>query len=122
MDDDHDLLRRFAGDPVIASADHHRRCRGVLFGYFGAHDGQWLDQSPGRRARALAAAIYLFSYYLGGSVIGSASGLAWDVGGWSAVVAVLGLCAAVALAIAVRLRSVTLPATNPALAADPATC
>ena len=93
------------------------------FGYFGAHTtaSGWTSRRAGER-RALAAAIYLFSYYLGGSVIGSASGLAWDVGGWSAVVAVLGLCAAVALAIAVRLRSVTLPATNPALAADPATC
>ena len=92
------------------------------FGYFGAHTtaSGWTSRRAGER-RAPAAAIYLF-YYLGGSVIGSASGLAWDVGGWSAVVAVLGLCAAVALAIAVRLRSVTLPATNPALAADPATC
>lgn len=80
------------------------------FGYFGAHTtaSGWTSRRAGER-RALAAAIYLFGYYLGGSMIGSASGVAWAMGGWPTVVAVLGISVLCALIIAVRLRSVSPP-------------
>ncbi|SNS79680.1 MFS transporter, YNFM family, putative membrane transport protein [Noviherbaspirillum humi] len=81
------------------------------FGFFGAHSiaSSWV----GRRAttaRALASALYLSFYYLGSSLLGSASGLAWTHGGWGGVTLLLGLCLAACLLIAVRLRK--LPALS----------
>ncbi|NRR33292.1 MFS transporter [Oxalobacteraceae bacterium] len=75
------------------------------FGFFATHAvaSSWV----GRRAvgqRALASALYLFFYYVGSSVLGSASGVLWGRGGWPGVVAILGLALAVALGIALRLR------------------
>lgn len=75
------------------------------FGFFATHSlaSGWV----GRRAqdgRALAAALYLCSYYLGGSIIGSLAGVVWDAGRWHAVAAILGLCSLAAFAIALRLR------------------
>jgi YNFM family putative membrane transporter len=77
------------------------------FGYFGAHTiaSSWV----GRRAqdrRALAAALYLCSYYLGGSLIGSVSGLAWSIDRWTGVASVLALCVVAAFAVALHLRRV----------------
>ncbi len=59
----------------------------VTVGFFGAHSiaSAWV----GRRAlaaRGQAAALYLFFYYLGSSVLGSAGGIAWTRDGWPAVV------------------------------------
>lgn len=78
------------------------------FGFFGAHAtaSGW----AGRRAHerpALASALYLCSYYLGGSVLGSLCGLAWDHARWPGVVATLALfVVAPVLAIAMRLRAI----------------
>ncbi|MBA5689495.1 MFS transporter [Rugamonas apoptosis] len=89
------------------------------FGFFATHSvaSSWV----GRRAtapRALASALYLFFYYMGSSVIGSATGVVWARGGWPGVVAVLGAALGVALLIALRLRQVTpLAPTATALAA-----
>jgi YNFM family putative membrane transporter len=76
------------------------------FGFFATHSvaSSWV----GRRARApqaLAAALYLFFYYLGSSLIGSLTGLVWSARGWPGVVAVLSALMAVAVMIALRLRS-----------------
>ncbi|HJU99421.1 MAG TPA: MFS transporter [Burkholderiaceae bacterium] len=85
------------------------------FGFFATHSvaSSWV----GRRAaapRALASALYLFFYYLGSSVVGSATGMVWARGGWPGVVAVLGAALGVALLIALRLRQLTplAPATT----------
>ena len=56
-----------------------------------------------RQAKAQAAALYLFSYYTGSSVIGSLGGLAWQAGHWPGVVATLGAVLATALAAALLL-------------------
>jgi YNFM family putative membrane transporter len=76
------------------------------FGFFASHSvaSSWV----GRRARApqaLAAALYLFFYYMGSSVIGSLTGLVWASDGWPGVVLVLSAMMALALMIALRLRS-----------------
>ncbi|MGV7208878.1 MFS transporter [Oxalobacteraceae bacterium A2-2] len=76
------------------------------FGFFAVHSvaSSWV----GRRAtqsKALASALYLFFYYMGSSVIGSATGVMWGRGGWQGVAEVLGLSLVLALLIAVRLRS-----------------
>ena len=76
------------------------------FGFFACHSvaSSWV----GRRARspqALASALYLCFYYLGSSVLGWCSGLMWGRSGWPGVVAVLAVCMALALLIALRLRT-----------------
>jgi MFS transporter, YNFM family, putative membrane transport protein len=81
------------------------------FGFFGGHSvaSSWV----GRRAkenRALASALYLFSYYLGASVIGSLSGGLWERAGWSGVVVALAACLLAALGLSVSLRKVPLVA------------
>lgn len=75
------------------------------FGYFGAHTtaSGWVARSAGER-RALASALYLCSYYIGSSLIGWLSGMAWASAAWGGLIAMLGTCVAVALAIALRLR------------------
>jgi YNFM family putative membrane transporter len=62
----------------------------------------------GRRAttsKSLASALYLFFYYLGSSVVGSASGVMWGRSGWPGVVTVLGAALLLALLVALKLRS-----------------
>jgi predicted MFS family arabinose efflux permease len=56
-------------------------------GFFAAHSvaSGWVGLRS-RTARAQASALYLFAYYLGSSIGGSAGGLAFEHGGWPAVV------------------------------------
>ena len=76
------------------------------FGFFATHTvaSSWVGMRA-RAPQALAAALYLFFYYLGSSVIGSLCGLVWSAGGWSAVVTVLAAALGVAMLITLRLRS-----------------
>ena len=83
----------------------------LTFGFFGGHSvaSSWV----GRRAlenRALASALYLSCYYLGSSVIGSATGWVWEAGGWPGVVAALGACLGLTLLLSLSLRK--LPALS----------
>ena len=76
------------------------------YGFFATHSvaSSWV----GRRAtsnKALASALYLFFYYLGSSVVGSATGVMWGRAGWPGVVAVLAGALVLALLIALRLRT-----------------
>ena len=75
------------------------------FGYFGLHAvaSGWVGQRGGTR-KSLVSSLYLSSYYLGGSVIGSATGWPWLHGGWTAVVASLLVYTSALSAIALRLR------------------
>ncbi|MCL2831081.1 MAG: MFS transporter [Betaproteobacteria bacterium] len=79
------------------------------FGFFGAHAiaSGWVSHRP-VRARALASALYLCSYYLGASLIGSFSGLMWAANGWYGVAATLGLLLLVCFVLAWRLRGFSL--------------
>ncbi|HEU4959206.1 MAG TPA: MFS transporter [Sphingomonas sp.] len=72
----------------------------ATIGFFGAHSiaSAWV----GRRAaanRGQAAALYLFFYYLGSSVLGSAGGIAWSGAGWTGVAGFCVVLAAAALAL-----------------------
>jgi predicted MFS family arabinose efflux permease len=74
-------------------------------GFFAAHSvaSGWV----GRRAatgRAHASGLYLFSYYLGSSVGGSAGGIAYEHGRWPATVAYGLFLLAIALAAALGVR------------------
>ncbi|QDQ26148.1 MFS transporter [Chitinimonas arctica] len=75
------------------------------FGFFSAHSvaSSWV----GRRAShaiTLASSLYLCAYYLGSSLLGSASGLMWHVDGWHGVVALLASILLIAVVLALSLR------------------
>jgi YNFM family putative membrane transporter len=76
----------------------------LTFGFFGAHSvaSGWVGGAA-KQAKAQASSLYLFSYYLGSSVVGAVAGLAWSGLGWPGVAGLVGMLAAVALAIALRL-------------------
>jgi YNFM family putative membrane transporter len=57
-------------------------------------------------AAGQAAALYLFSYYLGSSVFGSLTGQAWSVGGWPGVVLLVGVLLVVTGLLALWLRRI----------------
>ncbi len=62
-------------------------------GFFGAHSiaSSWVG-SRAHTARAQAASLYLFSYYLGSSISGTVGGLLWSAHHWQGVVfLILGL-------------------------------
>ena len=84
-------------------------------GFFGAHSiaSAWV----GRRAlanRGQASALYLFFYYLGSSVLGSAGGFAWTHAAWPGVALFCGALGLLALAGAIILARVPpLPVADP---------
>jgi MFS transporter, YNFM family, putative membrane transport protein len=88
------LLTLAQGLPTIVAGIAVLTC-----GFFGAHTiaSAWVG-SRARTARAQAASIYLFSYYLGSSVSGTIGGLFWTWYGWQGVVLMImallatGLC------------------------------
>lgn len=79
------------------------------FGYFGAHStcSGWVGRRAGER-RALASALYLSAYYLGSSLVGTFTGLAWDGGGWTGLTLAVGGCLLAALGLALWMRAMTL--------------
>ena len=80
---------------------------GVLmftFGFFGAHSvaSSWIGRRA-LKAKGQAASLYLFSYYAGSSVAGTAGGVCWHYGGWNGIVLFIAILLLIALAIALRL-------------------
>ena len=80
-------------------------------GFFSAHAiaSSWV----GRRAviaKAQASSLYLFSYYLGSSISGTAGGLFWVHGGWPGVAAMIGTL--LILAFVVSYLLLRMPATE----------
>lgn len=88
----------------------------VTAGFFGAHSiaSAWVSRRATHR-RGQAAALYLFFYYLGSSVLGSAGGIAWSRGGWPGVTGFCLVLGGLALAGALLLARVA-----PLSVADPA--
>ena len=91
---------------------------GMVFfsaGFFGAHSvaSSWV----GRRAltaRGQASSLYLLSYYVGGSVAGTAGGVFWHSHGWPGVVVFIG--GILALSLLISLRLIRIPPLEAALA------
>ena len=75
-------------------------------GFFGAHSiaSGWVSRRA-VTARAAAASLYLFAYYAGSSLFGSAGGLFWSRFGWPGILGLVGLLVLVALGLAASLRS-----------------
>ncbi|OBA63391.1 hypothetical protein A5647_05750 [Mycobacterium sp. 1100029.7] len=79
-------------------------------GFFAAHTvaSGWVG-AIARRDRAEASSLYLFSYYLGGSVAGVFGGFAYSVGGWPATVWFVGALLIVALLLVASLVKEAVP-------------
>ena len=87
----------------------------VTFGFFGGHSiaSSWVGLRASH-AKAQAAALYLFFYYIGSSIMGSGGGLFWDRWGWIGVVGFVAALCTVSLVVALGLRRTT-PAVSPAV-------
>jgi MFS transporter, YNFM family, putative membrane transport protein len=85
-------------------------------GFFSAHTvaSGWVG-AVARQNRAEASGLYLFSYYLGGSVAGALGGLIYSVGGWTATVAFVSALLLLSLLLAALLVRETEPAQRLAL-------
>jgi YNFM family putative membrane transporter len=83
----------------------------VTFGFFGGHSvaSSWVGLRA-HWAKAQAAALYLFCYYVGSSVAGSVGGVFWDRFGWPGVTSFIAAMLVVALVMA------TIAARDPASA------
>lgn len=77
----------------------------ISFGFFGAHTvaSAWIGRRAGT-GKALAASLYLFFYYAGASILGTATGKAWSSEGWLGVAAAIILVLAIGSLISVRMR------------------
>jgi YNFM family putative membrane transporter len=90
----------------------------ITFGFFGGHSivSSWVGRRAGA-AKAQAASVYLFCYYMGSSIAGASGGLFYASFGWSGVALFVGLLVLAGLAIAlglVRLKPLVDVATPPA--------
>ena len=97
----------------------------VTVGFFGGHSlaSSWVGRRaallPGG-APAVASALYLFGYYLGSSVGGSAGGVVYDHAGWTGVAGYVTALLAGAIALALLLRRIPTPApADPAVSSSP---
>ncbi len=61
---------------------------------------------------AEASSLYLFSYYLGGSVAGGFGGLVYSIGGWPGTVAFVGTLLLAGLLLVALLVKETAPARS----------
>jgi MFS transporter, YNFM family, putative membrane transport protein len=85
----------------------------MTFGFFGAHSiaSSWVSHRA-HAAKAQASALYLFSYYMGSSILGSLGGFVWTWGAWPGIVAAVATTTVLALLISLRLSG--LPAKTAA--------
>ncbi len=74
------------------------------FGFFGAHSvaSSWIGRRA-TKAKGQASSLYLFSYYAGSSVAGTAGGVFWHQAGWNGIGLFIGSLLVVALLVAVHL-------------------
>lgn len=77
----------------------------LTFGFFIAHTiaSGWVGRLA-KQNKGHASSLYLLSYYLGSSIVGSVGGWFWSHGGWNAVVTLTSSMIACALLLAFALR------------------
>lgn len=73
-------------------------------GFFAAHSvaSSWIGPRA-RRAKGQASSLYLFSYYLGSSIAGTAGGVFWHNYGWNGVGGFIALLLVIALLVSAKL-------------------
>ena len=74
------------------------------FGFFGAHSvaSSWIGRRA-IKAKGQASSLYLFSYYAGSSIAGTAGGVFWHLGGWNGIGLFIGALLLIALLVALKL-------------------
>jgi YNFM family putative membrane transporter len=74
------------------------------FGFFGAHSvaSSWIGRRA-LKAKGQASSLYLFSYYAGSSIAGTAGGVFWHMAGWNGIGLFIGALLLVALLVALKL-------------------
>ncbi|MCH4248926.1 MAG: MFS transporter [Acinetobacter populi] len=85
-------------------------CIGLVmftFAFFAAHStaSSWVSQTA-KSQRAVAASLYLFSYYFGSSFLGSSGGLVWESYGWFGLSLALSLVLCLGIVLATRLHDI----------------
>ncbi|WP_043229504.1 MFS transporter [Pseudomonas sp. CF161] len=83
------------------------------FGFFGAHSvaSSWIGRRA-LKAKGQASSLYLFSYYAGSSIAGTAGGVFWHLGGWNGIGLFIGALLVGALLIAIKLSKLPPLATQ----------
>lgn len=73
----------------------------MTFGFFGAHSiaSGWVGALAPVTGKAQSSSLYLFSYYMGSSLVGAGGGLVWAAGGWSGLVAAVGVMLLLSLSV-----------------------
>jgi YNFM family putative membrane transporter len=76
----------------------------ITFGFFGGHSivSSWVGRRAGA-AKAQAASVYLFCYYMGSSIAGATGGLFYAAHGWNGVALFVGALVLAGLLIALWL-------------------
>ncbi|MFV9511329.1 MFS transporter [Tepidibacillus sp. LV47] len=79
----------------------------VVFGFFFAHaaSSSWVSLHASR-AKAGASALYLLSYYMGGSIGGTLLGYVWDPFGWYGVIGVTIVLLILGIMISFKMKSI----------------
>ena len=74
------------------------------FGFFGAHSvaSSWIGRRA-LQAKGQASSLYLFSYYAGSSIAGTAGGFFWHYAGWNGIGGFIIALLIVALLVALKL-------------------
>lgn len=78
------------------------------FGFFASHSiaSSWVGRLAAHD-KAQAASLYLFSYYFGGSIVGTASGTFYSKFGWIGIVVMIAVLSTISLLISIRLGTIT---------------
>jgi len=74
------------------------------FGFFGAHSvaSSWIGRRA-TKAKGQASSLYLFSYYAGSSIAGTAGGFFWHYAGWNGIGSFIAALLVIALLVALHL-------------------
>lgn len=101
------ILIMFAGAAVTLWSNLFLKISGIAlltFGFFGGHSilSGWVGLLAGHD-KAQASSLYLFFYYIGSSIGGTASGIFWTSFGWGGVVGIIAFLLGLALLLSSRL-------------------
>ncbi|WP_180114106.1 MFS transporter [Acinetobacter sp. YH12063] len=75
------------------------------FAFFAAHStaSSWVSVQS-LQYRAVGSSLYLFCYYLGSSILGSSSGLVWEISGWIGLTSFIAVILMIGLFLAIQLN------------------
>ncbi|QCR32859.1 MFS transporter [Lysinibacillus sp. SGAir0095] len=101
------ILIMFTGAILTLPVNLFVKIAGMIiftFGFFGSHSiaSGWVSYRA-KKDKAQASSLYLFAYYFGSSIGGTAGGFFWSKWGWSGVIAFISACLVTTFTLAVTL-------------------